>query len=462
MSGISNGQARLAYARIRALTRAAFAPGSLISVTMGYALLEISSRIIQAASIFILAYWFEKAEFGQFYAYLAVYQLITVLGTGGLLESFMRRLSRPEQEQLGKQRLVVSYLVAYLRRSLLTSVAFFIVTKVGYGGITREPIDGWILCASLVAGTMYGLVTLIGGYMTCSGANRTSILLRSLYISLSYTLAVAVAILSHRILFFFWGLGAAAAVTIALVAWTARDAYPSMFATVGRRPASDGSAWFLIPALLNWFFWYGLVVCVSRYLGAERAAELAFVNNIASLLFIINTAISQAWVSRYLQQVTRSRRSAEARSRFVFRLQSFLMLAVAVSVAAGYGLLRAFGAPVFVKYGDLGLPICVLLFAISISSTYFSAINSFAINNQGKRLALISLLAYAVSIAVLVAIAGIWGMLGVYVGLGLLIVSRGYIITFYAIRYLGAGFFDFRLFAANLAAFTAFAAYYAR
>jgi hypothetical protein len=84
------------------------------------------------------------------------------------------------------------------------------------------------------------------------------------------------------------------------------------------------------------------------------------------------------------------------------------------------------------------------------------------VNGQGKLLARISIGAYLASIPVLVGAAYGVGMMGVYVGLAVLVMSRGFATAYFAMRRLGAGFFDWRLVLANAAVFSSIAWYYAR
>jgi O-antigen/teichoic acid export membrane protein len=434
---------------------------SLVSTTVAYGFLEVSSRAVQAAAIFMLANWYDKREFGLFYVYMAVYQLTTVLSTGGLLESFMNRLSRRAETQLDREQLAAQYGKQYFRRALPVAVIFFALVQL-YCRVAGYQIDNVPFTAALVAGVCNGFVTLVAGYLTCSGANRKSIYLRATYNSLAYALAVSVAITSGDILVFFWGLCGAGLLITAFVVWNARGITVSSSSATPSGFLSDEFSWFLVPAILNWFFWYGLAVCVSKYFSPIKGAELAFANNVAAVLLIINTAVSQAWIARYLQHVAHARDSAKSRNTFVFRVQSALMLIATIVTILGYEVLKAHNVPLVMKYGELGLEISILLFSISISSPYFSAVNAFAVNSAGRRLASISLLAYLAAIASLIAACLTLGMLGVYIGLAVLIISRGYAVTFYAMRKLGEGFFDLRLLVANLALFLTCVIYYAR
>jgi O-antigen/teichoic acid export membrane protein len=266
--------------------------------------------------------------------------------------------------------------------------------------------------------------------------------------------------MTRDILMYFWGMLLATLIVVAYLSTRRRGLLRD--SPDAPRVGADGSAWFLVPAILNWFFWYGLVVCVSATFGQEQAADLAFANNVAQGLQIINLAVTQAWMGRYLQHLASSRSAADTRTVLVFRIQSAVMLLAATGAVIAYELLKGLGLPLLIKYGAIGLPLAILLFAISASSNYFSAINAFAVTGQGPLLARISIGAYVVSILVLVGAAAGLGMLGVYIGLAVLLMSRGFATAYFAMRRLGAGFFDWRLVFANAVVFSAVVWYYAR
>jgi hypothetical protein len=125
-----------------------------------------------------------------------------------------------------------------------------------------------------------------------------------------------------------------------------------------------------------------------------------------------------------------------------------------------YEILLAWHFPLVMKYSHLGYEISILLFSISISSVYFSVINSFAVNGRGAQLAMISMVAYGFSVAILVALSFGVGVIGVYFGLALLIISRGFALTWYARKFLGAGFMDRRLILLNAGIFLVCACYF--
>jgi O-antigen/teichoic acid export membrane protein len=91
---------------------------ALITTTVAYGALEAGSRVLQAMAVFLLAYWFQKSEFGEFYTYLAVYQLVTVFGTGGLMESLMHRVTRSLEAGVSGVSPIGLYVRAYLGRAL--------------------------------------------------------------------------------------------------------------------------------------------------------------------------------------------------------------------------------------------------------------------------------------------------------------------------------------------------------
>jgi O-antigen/teichoic acid export membrane protein len=433
---------------------------ALLTTTVAYGVLEAGSRVLQAMAVFLLAYWFEKSEFGEFYTYLSLYQLVTVLGTGGLMESLMHRVTRSMQAGASEANPVALYVRAYGKRAAGGVTLLFGLTVLleSQGGTS---LDLTFVAVALAAGALNGLIVLLAANFTYAGQNRRSIMLRSTYSLLSYSLALGIAYASSDILLYFWGQLAASVLLTAAALW--RQPTALVRPQAGALPVgADGSGWFIAPALLNWFFWYGLVVCVSLQFGAAEAANLAFANNIAQGLHIINLAVTQAWVSRYLRHSATSRATAEAGSASVFRLQSVVMVVAAIGIAFTYEFLRALSLPLLVKYGDIGLPLAILLFAISASSNYFGAVNAFAVNGQGRSLAAITLFAYLASLAVLVPAALGLGMLGVYIGMATLIMSRGFATAWYAKRQLSAGFFDLRLIVANALIFTVFAAYYLR
>jgi O-antigen/teichoic acid export membrane protein len=431
---------------------------ALLTRTVAYGALETGSRVLQALSIFLLAYWFPKAQFGNFYVYLSVYQLVTVFGTGGLAESLMNRKSRAPDES-GRAAALAAHLRAYSRRAASAAILFVPVMLL-YADHEHIELNLAVLAAAILAGALNGLIVLVATNLTYIGHNRRAILLRSVYALIAYTLSLALAATTGNILVYFWGQLAVTLLIASYLAFRGRALAHVSTANVPRVGA-DGSGWFLVPAILNWFFWYGLVVCVSAVYGAEQAADLALANNIAQGLHIINLAVTQAWMGRYLQHFANSRGTAEARTVFVFRMQSLVMLFAAVGVVIAYEALRAMGVPLLVKYGEIGLPLAILVFAISASSNYFSAINAFAVNGQGPLLARILLVAYAISVLVLAGLAAWLGMLGVYIGLALLVMSRGFATAHYAMRRLEAGFFDWRLVLGNFALFALVAWYYA-
>jgi len=446
--------------RIIRIIRRASAAKSLITTIIGYGAVEVVSRSVQAAAIFILAYHYPKNDFGNFYTYFAAYQLATVLSTGGLLESFMGSLAKCRQNSDEARQLAAAFIKRYFYRAVLISAAAAIAGA-GINEFSTLKINLHFFAAAILGGNLYGLVTFLSNYLTCSGLNRQSIALRTSYTVLAYALSVFVAIAAGTIFAFFWGMCAAGLATLLLAPREARLWRYFSIASNKMAASRTGADWFLVPGILNWFFWYGLVVCVQRYFGPVHAAELAFANTIASVLTMINSSISQAWLSRYLARISQSQRATEEQNAFVFKLQSLLMIIVTVSTIAGYELLRAAKFPLVLKYDNLGLEIAILLFSVSISSGYFAAINSFAVNNQGRRLAYISLAAYVTSIAVLLSACLAFGVLGVYVGLAALVISRGFAITYSAMRTLKAGFFDPRLFILNLALFLVVTFYYA-
>jgi O-antigen/teichoic acid export membrane protein len=432
---------------------------AFLTTTVAYGVLEAGSRLLQALAIFLLAYWFSKPRFSDFYTYLSLYQLVTVFGTGGLLESLMNRVSRAP-DAASRDAAIALHVRTYVRRAAAISLLFFLA-MLAWTMNQETQLDVPVLCAALVTGALNGLVVLIASNFTYAGQNGKSIVLRSVYSLLSYSLALLLAYATGDILMYFWGQLLATAAVIGVLAWR----LPGLRSSPAREQmpvGSDGSGWFLVPAILNWFFWYGLVVCVSTAYGAAQAADLAFANNVAQGLNIINLAVSQAWVARYLQHFADSRKTAESRTVFVFRLQSVVMLLAAIGAVVAYELFKAWNLPLIVKYGDIGLQLAVLLFAISASSNYFSAINSFAVNGEGRALARISMLAYLASIIMLVMFAVAFGVIGVYFGLALLVMTRGFATAWYAIRRLRAGFFDWRLVIANVTAFGVIAVYYLR
>jgi O-antigen/teichoic acid export membrane protein len=428
---------------------------ALITTTLAYGVLEAGSRVLQALAIFLLAYWFRKDEFGEFYTYLAIYQLVTVFGTGGLLESLMNYFSRATP----RSGAIAAHVRALLWRGSLTAVLFFFAMLI-YAHFAHAPLNVPVLCAALIAGAMNGFVVIMGAQFTYMGENRKSIILRSIYALMSYSLSLLFAAATHEVLMYFWGQLLATVIVCGVLGLRER-ALLTVTPEDGPRVGADGSGWFLVPAILNWFFWYGLVVCVSSRFGTAQAADLAFANNIAQGLYIINLAVTQAWISRYLQHFASSRRNAELRTAFVFRVQSVVMLVAATGVIVVYELLKLQQMPLLVKYGNIGLPLAILLFAISASSNYFSAINAFAVNGAGRLLARISIGAYLGSLVFLLVAGATLGMLGVFMGLALLVMSRGFATAFYAQRRLHAGFFDWRLVFANVATFALVGWYYA-
>jgi O-antigen/teichoic acid export membrane protein len=424
---------------------------TLLSTTMGYGLVEVLSRCVQAAAIFILASRYSKVDFGNFYTYFAAYQLITVLSTGGLLESFMSGLAKCAPNSTEARRLGAAFVKRYLARSLSIST-IAVILAIGLESFSNVRISIVYFTAAIFGGSLYGLITFLSSYLTCSGLNRQAIILRTAYTISAYSLSVVIAIRWGGIFSFFVGMCIAGIVTLLFVPHGARllkyfSAAPQS-ATI-----SAGSDWFLVPTVLNWFFWYGLVVCVQRYFGSAHAAELGFVNTIASVLTMINSSVSQAWLSTYILRIGAFRSVTEAKNALVFKLQSVFMMVIAVIVIVGYETLRTIKFSLASKYGDLGLELSILLFSMSISSMYFSAINSFAVNNEGRRLAAISIAAYIASVAFLVLACYLFDVFGVYIGLAALVISRGFAITYYAMKRFGAGFFDARLIAANLALF---------
>jgi hypothetical protein len=438
--------------------RSGSATSTLLTTTIGYGLVEVLSRCVQAAAIFILASHYSKVEFGNFYAYFAAYQLITVLSTGGLLESFMSRLSKCTPNSIEARQLGAAFVNRYLARSLSIS-AIATIAVVCLESLSNVKISIVFFAAAIFGGTLYGLITFLSSYLTCSGLNRQAIILRTAYTISAYTLSVVIAIRWGGIFSFFVGMCVAGVITLLFVPHSARLL---QFSSAAPRSASigAGSDWFLVPAVLNWFFWYGLVVCVQRYFGSAHAAELGFVNTIASVLTMINSSVSQAWLSTYLLRIVESRSVTEAKNALVFKLQSVFMMVIAVAVIVGYEILRTLKFPLASKYGDLGLELSVLLFSISLSSMYFSAINSFAVNDEGRTLAAISIVAYLGSVAFLVFTCYLFGAFGVYVGLAALVVSRGFAVTYYAMKRFGAGFFDGRLVAANIVLFAVVTFFY--
>lgn len=286
-----------------------------------YGLLELVSRLIQALSIVLLAASFDKPQFGIFYSYLAIYQFVTVLGSGGLTESLMRRLANRGVEETAQeaQLHLPGYVRRYLQRTVFIAVPLAVITYLVFLQGKAEHSNA-VLIATVLSGLSYGLVMLITGYLTCAGANRLSFCLRSAYAGLSFFIATAMALMSRNILYFFFGMCAAGLAT-ALLAMRMTPGFPRGWWR-NNPPAAgvDSSWWFVVPSVLNWFFWYGLVLCVSSYFGTARAAELAFVNNLATVLLLINSAVSQAWVSRYLRLVSHSREAAEQSNALVYRL----------------------------------------------------------------------------------------------------------------------------------------------
>jgi O-antigen/teichoic acid export membrane protein len=317
-----------------------------------------------------------------------------------------------------------------------------------------------ILAEATAAGLGYGFVTLMSSYLNCAGRDRQAILLRSAYLISSYGLAIEMVTTGHTLDSFFVGFCIVGALVAALVALKRLTAARTTITTGSDDHVSTRSAWFLVPALLNWFFWYGLVIFVSAHFGAASAADLAFTNNISAVLLIINTAISQAWISNYLRHHQVSRVSAEIVNVRVFKIQSALMLLVTVVMIATYSYFLSIHFPIIQKYGKIGIDMAIVLFSLSVSSNYFSAINSFAINQKGKRLAVLSMAAYCISILFLLVAVHLFGVLGVYLGLALLFMSRGFLITYDALRSFGAGFFDVRLMGANALAFVVVICYF--
>jgi O-antigen/teichoic acid export membrane protein len=433
--------------------------GSLVGTAFAYGLLEVLSRAVQASVILILAHSFGKEEFGEFYSYFCAYQLVTVLGTGGLIETFMSALVKSGGTDDAKEQLARVFVRKYALRSAIAGSAAVAIALVA-AQLLKFRIDPTILIVAVAGGGIGGLFTLIGSYKTCIGSNRSAIHLRSLYLICSYGVALVIALSTKRILFFFWGAlasGIGLAMFTGLTRWLR---HPTASATTASR-ADHRAEWFLVPSVLNWLLWYGLVLYSAGRFGAQSGAELALSNNIAAAPLMIHASISQAWLSRYLRHRSQSSSAAEAKNATVFRLQSVIILASCLATIAAYEALKALSVPVLIKYGEIGPGIAILLFAQSVSANYFGAINSFAVNDAGRRLATISLIAYGASAAALLALSNAFGIVGVYVGLAALIVSRGYAVTFYAMRRFGGGFFDWRIFAANIVCAGAVAAYYA-
>jgi hypothetical protein len=424
---------------------------TLVGRTIGYGFVEVLSRCVQAAAIFILASQYSKVDFGNFYTYFAAYQLVTVLSTGGLLESFMSKLARCAPNSPEARRLGAAFVKQYVRRTLAVSI-ISIACAIWLDRVVGVRINVFFFAAAIFSGSLYGLITFLSSYLTCSGLNRQAILLRTGYTIGAYSLSVVVAIHYGEIISFFVGMCIAGSITLLLVPSDACF-YRYFTAPTQATSVSAGSDWFLVPAILNWFLWYGLVVCVQRYFGSAHAAELGFVNTIASVLTMINSSVSQAWLSTYLLRIGASRFLTEARNVLVFKLQSIFMMIISIVLIVGYETLRTLRFPLASKYGDLGLELSILLFSISVSSMYFSAINSFAVNNEGRRLAVISIAVYLVSVAILVAACSLFGVFGVYVGLAVLVILRGLAITRFAMKHFGAGFFDTRLVIANVVLF---------
>jgi hypothetical protein len=429
----------------------------LLRTTIGYGALELASRVAQATAIFLLAYEFRKDEFGTFYGYLAIYQLVTVLGTGGLLESLMGRIGATDRVAL--RSIAVAHSRYYVWRSLWIiggAIPVYVVASLIYRDISLVTYF-----FAVVGGLTYGMVILVATYLTYSGWNRQSMYLRSAHLLASYALAAGAALYFRQILDFFAGICAAGIVAIlALYILHARAPAVPVADLAILKKQSGGYGWFLVPALLNWFFWYGLVLFVSSVFGTVHAAEFAFANNIASVLLMVNTAVSQAWVSRYLTAFASSPALTEMQTSRVFRIQAVLMTVAAVGLVVAYEILIAWHFPLVMKYSRLGYQISILLFSISISSVYFSVINSFAVNGRGAQLAMISLVAYGFSVAILIGLSFGVGVIGVYFGLALLIVSRGFTLTWYARRFLGAGFMDRRLILLNAGLFVVCAWYF--
>jgi O-antigen/teichoic acid export membrane protein len=421
--------------------------------TVAYGALEILSRAVQSGAILLLAHRFSKTQFGDFYTSFAVYQFVAAITVGGLTELLINGLAATNPVDLTvRSALLPRVLRAFLGRAYIACLVIAVFGAL-FKGRDGHHLDYKVLLEATIAGLGYGFVTLISSYLNCAGSDRQAILLRSAYLIGSYGLAVALVIAGRDLDTFFLGFCVVGLVLIGTLGASRPGLARGLFHSDGVKRVASVTAWFLVPALLNWFFWYGLVIFVSSYFGAASAADLAFTNNISAVLLIINTAISQAWISNYIRHHQVSKESAEVVNVRVFKIQSALMLVATIVMIAAYCYFKSIHLQIIQKYGDLGIKISVVLFAISVSSNYFGAINIFAINQSGRRLAVLSLTAYGASILLLLAAVHFFGIFGVYLGLALLFISRGFLITFDALRRFGAGFFDLRLIGANILAF---------
>lgn len=422
---------------------------------VAYAALEVASRCVQAGAIFLLASRYPKEQFGSFYAYFTVYQLVPVLSTAGLVESMMLRLG---SASVDAEAVFSGAAKRYSHLAIVVCGAIF-CSALLLSQTTSISIDWPSLVAATIGGAIYGAISLRATYQTLCGSNRSAIKTRATYLCATFGCGLVVALALGSALAFYLGLVGASVLVFSKMVSTDGwwKAGPSVSAG---EEIQRASIWYVVPTILNWVVWYGVVLVAAQRFGRAAAADVAVVNNAVAVPLVIHTAVSQAWLARYLDRHKESWAAAEQRNAVVYRIQSIAILAAVLGIIVIFEIAKSADIAFIRRYANIDMGLITVLFGLSISSPYFGAVNSFTMGRRGRELAMVSIGAFVLTGAMAVTAMRLFGLFGLYLSLATFLIVRALGVVMYARRYLSGGFFDLRVALLNLALLSVCVWYY--
>lgn len=182
---------------------------------------------------------------------------------------------------------------------------------------------------------------------------------------------------------------------------------------------------FILIVALGWLGGYGNTYVVQSFFTPTEVARFTFAYTLSSIMQLVASSLNQVWSPRFFRIVHEMPvAEVESRNRRFSAMQGVILGVAGAIVLAVVPFATKLVGPSLASYRDLELELFFLFAAYAVSIPWWHAQNYYFAHSKGAELMNVTLATSAIGMAGWVCAMWLLGVIGIYVGFMLLMLTR--------------------------------------